>query len=195
MPWIGYRIVAALVFGVCFAVDKGISAVFASNPLRRSGKSVRLHKKYGLISIALMVLGAVVMVNCGSFGEDCRLMLAAGALCLVLGIGVGIYYISYGFFYDDEEFIFASFPKKQRRYRFNQITAQQLYTARGTVTVELHMTDGTTVTLQPGLVGHYDFLEAAFRGWCRQKSVHPETCDFYDPDNTCYFPPVRKEDD
>lgn len=191
MQWIPYLIVAALVFGLCFAVDKGISKLLSKNPLRKSEKSVRLHKKYGVFSILLMVLGAVVMVNCNAFDENPTLMLLAGAFCLLLGAGIGLYYMSYGFFYDDQEFVVTGLGKRQRRYRFSQIAAQQLYTARGTVTVELHMTDGSTVTLQPGLQGTYDFLEDAFRSWCRQKGLKPENCGFYDPDNSCYFPPAH----
>ena len=54
--------------------------------------------------------------------------------------------------------------------------------------VELHMSDGTAVQVQSNMVGVYPFLDTAFAGWCQQKNIDPESCDFHDPDNSCWFP-------
>ena len=56
------------------------------------------------------------------------------------------------------------------------------------------MTDGKTVHVQLQLQGADKFLDTAFAGWCAQRSIDPDACDFHDPDNSCWFPPVQTEE-
>ena len=41
-------LIAAAVFGLCFAVDKAFSKLFRSKAQHRSGMAVRANKRYGL---------------------------------------------------------------------------------------------------------------------------------------------------
>jgi hypothetical protein len=66
-----------------------------------------------------------------------------------------------------------------------------LYAVNGGNLIELHMTDGNSVNLQSSMIGVYPFLDKAFEGWCHQKGIDPEGCDFHDPDNSCWFPNVE----
>ena len=179
----GIVLVAAATFLLCWLLDKGFQKVFRSAPQHMSGKSVRLNKYNGLAGVILTLLGIVSML----FGGE-MLLLVGGGIVLLMGIGFMVYYMGFGVFYDDESFLVMAAGKKNREYRYNQIRTQQLYRNGGHILVELHMTDGTAVQVQSNMVGVYPFLDTAFAGWCQQKNIDPESCEFHDPDNSCWFP-------
>ncbi len=179
----GIILVAAATFLLCWLLDKGFQKAFRSAPQHMSGKSVRLNKYNGLAGVILTLLGIVSML----FGGE-TVLLVGGGIVLLMGIGFMVYYMGFGVFYDDESFLVMAAGKKNREYRYNQIRTQQLYRNGGHVMVELHMSDGTAVQVQSNMVGVYPFLDTAFAGWCQQKNIDPESCEFHDPDNSCWFP-------
>ena len=50
-------LVAGIVFGVCFLVDKLFTKTFRSQAQHQSGLSVRPNKKYGAFGLILVVVG------------------------------------------------------------------------------------------------------------------------------------------
>lgn len=183
-------ITAALTFGVLFLIDKGFTRVFRGQPQHKSGLSVRLPKRNGLVGIVLTVLAVLVLIT--DFEESRGLMIFAGIFIAVLGIGLIVYYMTFGVFYDDESFVLTTFGKKSTTYRYADIVNQKLYvTTGGGVIVELHMADKRAVSLQSNMEGVYPFLDKAFYRWCAQKGIDPNACEFHDPDNSCWFPPVE----
>ena len=178
-------IIAALVFGVCYLFDKGFQNTFRNKPQHKSGLSIRPNKRYATFGLILIILGlAAVFASAGNM-----VLLLGGILILVMAIGLIVYYMTFGIFYDEDSFIFTTFGKKSVEYRYQDIQAQQLYVVQGgSIVVELHMADGRTVSVQSAMLGVYAFLDTAFAGWCRQKGIDSETCGFYDPANSCWFP-------
>ena len=176
-------IVAALVFGLCFLADKGFTKLFRSKAQHASGLSVRLNKRYGAFGVILFALGMA-----GFFAglNGTRILLFGGPVVALMGVGLAVYYLSFGIYYDNDSFIYSSFGKKSVTYRYNQIRGQMLYLINGGTIIELHMTDGKAVSLQSSMIGVYPFLDKAFENWCRQKNI-----DFHDPDNSCWFPNVE----
>lgn len=183
---IGYIVLAALIFGLCFLVDKGFSKVFRSRKEHQSGLAVRLNKRYALLGLALAILGILgLMVGAASN----YLLLAGGVFVLLLGAALIAYYISFGIYYDDEGFLSSSFGKKSLRYRFGEIQTQRLYVVQGgNLLVELYLKDGKSISVQSGMEGAYPFLNHAFSVWCRQTGRNPEECDFHDPAQGQWFP-------
>lgn len=180
-------IVAALVFGAMFLIDKGFTNVFRGQPQHKSGLSVRLSKRYGLAGIILCVLAVLALIT--EFEDSQTLMRVCGLLIAALGVGLIVYYITFGIFYDDDSFILTTFGKKSTTYRYADIVEQKLYVITGGSTVvELHMNDGRAVSLQSTMEGAYPFLDKAFYRWCEQKGIDPNTCSFHDPDNSLWFP-------
>ena len=49
-------LVAAVIFGICYLVDKTFSKLFRSKAQHRSGKAVRASKRYGIFGVVLTVL-------------------------------------------------------------------------------------------------------------------------------------------
>ena len=119
-------------------------------------------------------------------------MIVCGSLILVMGIGLVVYYATFGIFYDDKGFILTTFGKRSTTYRYRDIKGQRLYLIQGgSVVVELHMADGRSVSLQSVMTGAYDFLDHAFICWCKETRRDPENCDFHDTANHLWFPTLE----
>lgn len=183
-------LIAAAVFGLCFAVDKAFTKLFRSKAQHHSGMAVRANKRYGLFGVILSVLG--VMAVCVGI-SDGSVLLWGGIIVLLMGICLAVYYLSFGLFYDGETFLLSRFGQKEVTYRFDQIQGQKLYLVQGgNVIIELHMADGGTVSLQSTMDGVYPFLDTAFAAWCLQTGRDPESCQFHDPSQSLWFPTVEE---
>ena len=188
MQYLWVIIVAAVVFGVCFLVDKGFTKLFRSQAQHKSGKAVRLSKRYGSIGLILTVLGIGAIFT--GLPQN-WILIVGGAIVALMGIALVVYYMTYGVFYDDESFLVMRFGKRDVTYSYKDIQAQQLYNNQGHLLIELYMADGEAVHLQSTMTGCYDFMDHAFSAWLRQTGKKQEDCPFYDPQNSCWFPPVE----
>ena len=183
MQIIPILIIGGLVMLSCWGVDKVFQKLFRSKAQHRSGKAVRASKRYGAIGVILAALGIG-----GAFAAG---LLIPGLLVALLGAALCVYYLSVGIFYNEESFLVSAPFKKDREYAYRDIKAQQLYLiAGGNTVVELHMADGKTVSVQAFMSGAYPFLDQAFASWCEQTGTDPESCEFHDPSQSCWFPPV-----
>lgn len=186
-----YLIIAALVFAACYGVDKGFAKLFRDKKQHKSGRAVKLNKRYALFGLFLTVLGAVGVFTGIGNGP---VLLIGSALVLVMAVGLIVYYLSFGIYYDEDSFLYSAFSKKSVSYRYGDIRAQKLYVIQGgTMVVELHMEDGKAVSLQTSMEGAYPFLDHAFAVWCRQKGIDAENCEFHDPSQHQWFPDVDAE--
>ena len=189
MNFVALILTVAIIFGICYGVDKLFSALFRSKAQHRSGMAVRAAKRYGIFGVILTVIGILGIV--GGIGSD-NVLLGGGVIVLLMGIGLAVYYLSFGVFYDGETFLVSSVGQKSREYHFRQILGQKLYLVQGgNIIVELHMEDGTTVSLQSTMDGIYPFLDTAFAAWCLQTGRDPQSCDFHDPSQSLWFPTVE----
>ena len=180
---------AAAIFGICFAVDKAFTKAFRSKAQHRSGMAVRANKLYGLAGLVLSILGILGFLT--GLGANI-LLLIGGLVVLALGIALIVYYLSFGIFYDGETMLVCTFGKKDREYFFREIQGQKLYLIQGgNIMVELHMSDGSAVSLQSSMDGIYTFLDTAFAAWCMQKGIDPQSCTFHDPSQSLWFPTVE----
>ena len=180
---------AAAIFGICFAVDKAFTKAFRSKAQHRSGMAVRANKLYGLAGLILIILGILGFLT--GLGANI-LLLIGGIVVLILGICLVTYYLSFGVFYDGETMLICRFGKKDREYYFREIQGQKLYLVQGgNIIVELHMADGSVVSLQSSMEGILTFLDTAFAAWCLQKGIDPQSCDFHDPSQSLWFPTVE----
>ena len=179
-------LVAAAVFGLCYLIDKTFTKKFRSKAQHMSGKAVRANKMYGIFGVVLSIIGILaVMVGIGSS----ILLLLGGIVVLGMGVGLAVHYLGFGIFYDQETFLVSRPGKKSLAHRYEEIQEQKLYQIQGgNILVELHLTDGSAVSLQSTMDGTYAFLDAAFAAWCRQTGRNPETCDFHDPSKHWWFP-------
>ena len=178
--------VAAVVFGICFLVDKAFAKLFRSKAQHRSGKAVRATKRYGAFGVILTALG-IAAITIGI--TDGPVLLWGGVVVLFAGICLAVYYLSFGIFYDGESFLMSSFGKKDVTHRYEDILEQKLYLIQGgSIVIELHMADGSAVSVNSNMDGVYPFLDTAYAGWCLQTGRDPQSCDFHDPSKSWWFP-------
>ena len=190
MQFIPILLVAAVIFGICFLVDKAFSKLFRSKAQHRSGKAVRANKRYGAFGVILIVLG--IMAICVGI-SDGPVLLWGGVMVLLMGACLAVYYLSFGIFYDGESFLLSRFGKKETTYSYKDIVGQKLYLVQGgNIFVELHMKDGSAVSVQAVFDGVYPFLDTAFAAWCLQTGRDPQSCDFHDPSQSLWFPTVEE---
>ena len=182
-------LVAAVIFGICYLVDKTFSKLFRSKAQHRSGMAVRANKRYGLFGVVLTILG--ILAICVGV-TDGPVLLWGGVIVLLMGIVLAVYYLSFGIFYDGESLLLQRFGKKDVTHYYRDIVGQKLYLIQGgSIVVELHMADGSAVSVQSSFEGVYPFLDTAFAGWCLQTGRDPQSCDFHDPSQSLWFPTVE----
>ena len=181
-----YLVLAALVFGVCFLVDKGFTKLFRNRQQHKSGMTVKHNKRAALFGLVLGVLGiAGILAGIGSALG----LLILSAVVLLMAVALIVYYLSFGIYYDEKSFLVSSLGKQSAAHAYGDIREQKLYVVQGGSTiVELHMADGRAVGLQSTMEGTYPFLDHAFAAWCRQTGRNPEDCEFHDPSNSIWFP-------
>ncbi len=183
-------LVAAVIFGICYLVDKAFAKLFRSKAQHRSGMAVRANKRYGIFGVILTVLGIMAVIVGITDGP---VLIWGGIVVLLMGVGLAGYYLSFGIFYDGESLLMSRFGKKDITYYYKDIVGQKLYLIQGgNIVVELHMTDGNAVSVQSSFEGVYPFLDTAFAGWCLQTGRDPVSCDFHDPSQSLWFPPVEE---
>lgn len=180
-------ILAAAVFGLCWLADRGFTKLFRSRTQHKSGLSVRLNKRYGSVGLVVAVLGVMALLVGIDGSEGWALPVCGGAL-IVGGLCLAVYYLSFGVFYDADGFVVTKFGTGSVTYAYGDILRQQLYNNQGHILVELQLNDGKNLHLQSNMEGVYAFLDFAFAQWCEQTGRTRESCDFYDPANSCWFP-------
>ena len=187
----GYLIIAAATFGVMYGLDKLFTKFFRNQAQHHSGTAVRLKKGYGIASVLLCIIGVLCLMQYIAAREG--LMLFCFIALMLMGVGLGAYYLSHGIFYDDESFLFTTLGKKGRTYRYADIEGQKLYLLQGgSYLVDLYMSDGNNVSIQTSMPGAYDFLDKACHARFRQLGINSFECDWFDESQSCWFPP--KED-
>lgn len=190
MEFLFILLFGAAMFGLCFLMDWLFKRLFRSKKQHQTGQSVRLSKRYGSFG-ALMVTLAVASIFAWINGAE-WILGAGGGLVLIVGVGLIVYYLTFGIYYDDEGFLYHTFGKRGITYRYRDILGQRLYTASGNIVVELHMKDGKTIALQSTMEGPFLFLDEAFTCWCRQTGRDPQNCEFHDPQNSQWFPEMEE---
>lgn len=185
MEFLLLLLLLAVVFGVCFLVDKLFAKAFRNKQQHKSGLAVRLNKRYATIGLIVGLLGLAAVFS-AAVGD--WLLLIGGIVLMVVGAGLVIWYMSFGVFYDEDGFVLSSFGHRSKAYSYQDISTQQLYNSYGNIVIELHLADGHSIQLQASMEGVYPFMEKAFCGWLKQTGRVKEDCSFYDPQNSCWFP-------
>ena len=182
----GYLLVIAATFGAMFLIDKGLTKLFRSRDQHHSGTAVRLKKHYGILSLAMMILGVLGILT--FFFDGNAILLLGGLLVAPGGVVLGIYYLTHGIFYNDESFLYVTFGNRSREYHYGDIRGQKLYEIQGgTLLVELHMADGKTVSVQTSMEGAKTFLDKAAHARMRQLGLNSHECQWFDETEGCCF--------
>ncbi len=191
MTWAIYVTVIAATFGVMFLLDMGFQKFFRKEHQYHTGLAIHLNKRYLVAGILITALGVAMF---GQLANGFRWILVLAAVILeIMGIGLLIYYNTFGVFYDEDTFIYRSFGHRPETYRYEDIKSQQLFTTSGGIMVELDLSDGRTMSLHQNMDGMYAFLDKASLARFRQLGIENSTCKWFDKSNSCWFPPREEQ--
>lgn len=184
-------LVIVITFALCFAVDKFFSKFFRGKPEHQTGLAVRLNKMYGVAGLLLTVLGIASVI---SGVMNTPVLLAGGILVILMGLGLIVYYLTFGIYYGDDTFLVMTFGKKSNTYHYRDIRGQKLYVLQGgNMIVELHLINGQAVQVQSNMDGMRPFLDKAYGAWLRQTGTDASGCGFHDPAAYSWFPGIEEE--
>ena len=107
MEFLFILLFGAAMFGLCFLMDWLFKRLFRSKKQHQTGQSVRLSKRYGSFG-ALMVTLAVASIFSWLNGAE-WILGAGGGLVLIVGVGLIVYYLTFGIYYDDDGFLYHTF--------------------------------------------------------------------------------------
>ncbi len=174
----------ALVFGLCFLVDRLISR---SRGLQTGARTVRQPRRAVVIGVILLIMGiSAALFVPGPLG------VGGGIVAALLGAVLLMSFFSFSITYDDEGFTCRTL-RSSKRYQYNQIRGEQALATRGGITVMLFVGDDG-VELSEAMQGVREFLSHAYCARCRQKGVDPETCPPPAPEALVWFEAPEETD-
>lgn len=187
MEYLWIAILALATFGLCFLVDKLFSKAFRGRQQHRSGQKVKLRKRTATYGLLMAVLGLVCVI----FYWGSGVIFWGGLIVLLMGVALLAYYLSFGIYYDEDGFVYSRFGRRSTLYGYGQIQNQQLYNSQGSILVELHLSDGSTIPVQDSMEGGFAFLDYAFGRWLEANGLTREECSFHNSEQSCWFPPLE----
>ena len=177
MFYVFLALFCAAVFGLCFLVDRLLSRRRKGAP---DAKIVRQPRRSVVIGVVMLVIGISVALFVPGF-----LGVGGGVVIALLGAVLLLSFLSFSILYDDEGFTCRTL-RGEKRYRYNQIRAEQALATRGGINVMLFVGD-EAVELSEAMQGVRPFLSHAYYARCRQLDIDPETCPPPAPDALVWF--------
>ena len=184
MNLLGIAIVCALVFLICFGIDKLLQRLFPKTELEKGKNVVRPARKSAVFGVILTFASVAVTVFRLSANMDALLLIGC-AVAFVLGVILLVTYFSFVLYYDDEKFLCVRRGKK-REFRYDEIRGQRTLMTRGGYQTVLFV-DDTEIELYSSMQNVNVFLGKAFYRWCEQKGIDPGSVE-NNPRMMTWFP-------
>ena len=180
MQYVIIALFMALVFGLCFGVDRLCKTLFPKD----ERKAVRLPRRSVIFGILLSFLGFSALLG---FWEQLEWYFRAGCfIVFFMGIFLLVQYFSFSIRYDEEGFTCRTFGKKPVCSSYADILGQKSLITRSGVNSTLYTKRGE-VPIYSAQTGVQDFLKTAFAVWCEKNGIAPDTVE-NNPDYLTYFP-------
>ena len=181
-PLLFLLIVAAVVFGLCFLLDRLFQKLFPKSDLQKSKKTVRMPRRCVVFGILLLTVSFAVLLF---FGSD-TLLLIGSIVGMLLGALLLGYYFSFSICYNDEAFLYRDLRHRKTQYTYAQILGQRSLMTRSGINVTLLVADDS-VMLTSAMEGASAFLQHAFFRWCGEKGIDPDSVE-NNPRMLTFFP-------
>jgi len=184
LPYLFLVLLIGTVFLICWGVDSLLKRLFPKHPQQESGKAVRLPRYGVIVGIFLTFIAFVAELF---FFKELEWYLH---ICCAVALGMGVFllvqYCSFAIYYDAEGFIYRDLRHKAKFYRYGDILGQKSILTRSGVNSTLYL-EGGEIIVYSAMQGLSDFLRYAFKHWCEEKGVDPETVE-NNPQYLTYFP-------
>lgn len=185
MIYVLIGIIMALVFALCFAVDK-LWQHFSKRASLGIGESkVRLSRSNVLFGVLLSVGGLVFLLFFA--GQLGNIFYFFGAVILLMGLYLLLNYYSTGIDYHEAGFVYRRPGHRSQTFTYDQILGERAFINRAGINVMLYVGD-EEVNLYSSMQGTQAFLQTAFLGWCASRGIAPEDAQAPNPGNMVWFP-------
>ena len=136
MKYILYLLLIAVIFGLVALVDFLLGKLFPKSELQKKGKAVRLPRYSFILGLLLFLIGLIAVLFLSlkthlALWLGCLVIFAVGAFLL-------LNFARFAIFYDEKGFTYRTLVKKEKYYRYKDITGQRSFVARSGVNVLLY---------------------------------------------------------
>ena len=190
MKYVLLAALCALVFLVCFLIDKLFSLIFPRSKTEKSGNVVRLPRRNAVAGILLIFVPLVVLLFFIPEGGD-TLMTVGCVIAIVLGLILLVSYLSFAIYYDDEGFVYKDLRRKKTAYHYSQIKGQRSVMTRSGINSILFVADDE-INVYSTMQNLNAFLNKAFYKWCAVKNIDPASVE-NNPRMFTWFPDPEKK--
>ena len=177
-------VICAIVFLVCFLIDKLIQRLRPKTPRGKGIKFVRMPRRaflFGLVLTLFPVLAVLFWLP-----REETLLRAGCGLIFAMGIVLLVYFFSFSIRYDDTGFEYHDLRHKRTLFTYDQIRGQRSLLTRSGVQTVLFAADDSLM-LSEAMQGVSEFLNTAFFKWCKLKEIDPDSIE-NNPRMLTYFP-------
>ena len=174
----------ALVFGLCFLVDKLWQRHKKRADSGEEQEKVRLPRINNIAGLLLAVGGFVLLLFIAPIEGGIWWFLSI--MVMLIGLFLIINYLATGVDYDEAGFTHRRLGQRSRTFTYDQIKGQRSFANRAGINVLLYVADDE-VYLYSAMKGTRGFLETAFRGWCVSHGIDPDEVSPPNPENMIWF--------
>ena len=191
MIYVLIGIFMALVFGLCFLVDK----LWQRRKQRSDGEvlqnKVRLPRANNIFGALLAVGGFALLLFMAPVEGGIWWFLSVAIL--LIGLFLIINFCTTGIDYDEVGFTYRRLGRRSQTFTYDQIKGQKSFANRAGINVLLYVAE-EDIYLYSAMKGTRDFMAAAFQGWCVSHGINPEEVSPPNPENMIWFnEPVEDE--
>ena len=183
-------IICAVVFLLCFLIDRLIRALRPKSGLGKGVKFVRMPRRSFIFGIILLLFPVAAVLFW--LPKDETLLRVGCGVIFAMGILLLYYFFSFSIRYDGQSFEYRDLRHKRTSFTYDQIKGQRSVTTRSGVQTVLFVGDDSLM-LSEAMQGVNEFLSTAFFKWCDLKGIDPDSIE-NNPHMLTYFPDPEPEE-
>ena len=177
-------IICAVVFLLCFLIDRLVKALRPKSGLGKGVKFVRMPRRSFIFGIILLLFPVAAVLFW--LPKDETLLRVGCGVIFAMGILLLYYFFSFSIRYDGQSFEYRDLRHKRTSFTYGQIRGQRSVTTRSGVQTVLFVGDDSLM-LSEAMQGVNEFLSTAFFKWCDLKGIDPDSIE-NNPHMLTYFP-------
>lgn len=178
----------AVIFLLCFLVDKLIQKLFPKHELEKSKTVVRPPRKSAVFGVLLLVFPLMALLFwMPEEGDTLLTICCVGAM--LMGAFLLVTYFSVSIYYGEDGFLYKTLRGGKKEYRYKDIRGQRSVMTRGGINTILFV-GKDEINLYSAMQNLNPFLKYAFFRWCEANGIDPDSIEnnprmftwFPDPD-------------
>ena len=177
----------AVIFLICFLIDKLIQKLFPKHELEKS-KTVVPPRKSAVFGVLLLVFPLMALLFwMPEEGDTLLTICCVGAM--LMGAFLLVTYFSVSIYYGEDGFLYKTLRGGKKEYRYKDIRGQRSVMTRGGINTILFV-GKDEINLYSAMQNLNPFLKHAFFRWCEANGIDPDSIEnnprmftwFPDPD-------------